>query len=128
MARTKGTTSRSYQRIYRVVRQIPEGFVATYGQVAELAGLPGQARQIGYALHALSDSDEVPWQRVINARGEVSPRAAAGAENLQRAILEQEGVLFDARGRVSLERYGWLERPRTGSGKRQAKSGRPSRE
>ena len=104
--------SRSYERIYRVVRRIPQGRVATYGQVAALAGLPRQARQVGYALHALPDGGDVPWQRVINARGEVSLRATPGAESLQRAILEQEGVVFDLRGRVPLERFGWRPRAR----------------
>ncbi len=97
----------SYERIYRVVRLIPPGKVATYGQVAELAGIPRQARQVGYALHALSEDSGVPWQRVINTRGEVSLRAEPGVEGLQRAVLEQEGVVFDAKGRVSLERYRW---------------------
>lgn len=99
-----------YRRIYRVVRRIPRGAVATYGQVAGLAGLPGQPRQVGYALHALTQGSDVPWQRVINAKGEVSARSTPGVERLQRAVLESEGVLFDARGRVDLGRYQW--RPR----------------
>ena len=96
----------SYARIYRVVRRIPPGKVATYGQVARLAGLPGQARLVGYALHALDD-EAVPWQRVINAKGEISPRAFEGPDQLQRHLLEGEGVAFDPRGRVSLARYRW---------------------
>ena len=99
-------SSETYARIYRVVRRIPQGRVASYGQVARLAGLPGQARLVGYALHALRDGS-VPWQRVINARGEVSPRSFSGAEREQRLLLEDEGVEFDARGRVSLTRYRW---------------------
>ncbi len=99
-----------YRRIYRVVRRIPRGAVATYGQVAGLAGLPGQPRQVGYALHALPRGSDVPWQRIINAKGEVSARSTPGVEGLQRAALESEGVLFDARGRVDLGRYQW--RPR----------------
>jgi methylated-DNA-protein-cysteine methyltransferase-like protein len=101
----------SYQRIYAVVRRIPRGRVATYGQVAALAGLSGHARQVGYALHALPDESRVPWQRVINARGEVSRRAEPGYDRLQRALLEQEGVRFDGHGRVDLDRYRW--RPRS---------------
>lgn len=97
-----------YQRIYAVVERIPRGRVATYGQVAALAGLPGLARQVGYALHALPDGTRVPWHRVINARGEVSRRAEAGWEGFQRHLLEQEGVRFDERDRISLERYRWL--------------------
>ena len=97
-----------WQRIYRVVRRIPEGCVATYGQVAALAGLPRQARQVGYALHALpAGGDGVPWHRVVNARGEVSARSDSEADLLQRALLESEGVVFDAGGRLSLPRYRW---------------------
>ncbi len=96
-----------WQRIYRVVRRIPHGRVASYGLVAQLAGLPRQARQVGYALHALKRGSRVPWQRVINARGEISQRAEPEAERLQRALLESEGVRFDARGRVELARFAW---------------------
>ena len=99
-----------YRRIYRVVRRIPRGSVATYGQIAGLAGIPRQARQVGYALHALRRGSDVPWQRVINAKGEVSERSTPGCEGLQRAALESEGVIFDMRGRVDLGRYQW--RPR----------------
>ncbi len=97
----------TYQRIYDVVRRIPEGRVATYGQVAALAGLPGHARQVGYALHALDDGANVPWQRVINARGEVSQRSTPGWEGFQRHLLEEEGVVFNVSGRVDLQRFRW---------------------
>ncbi len=93
-----------------MVRRIPRGRVATYGQIAELAGLPGQARQVGYALYALEDDDNGPWHRVINARGQVSLRSLPGWERLQREILEGEGVRFDRRDRVALDSYRW--RPR----------------
>lgn len=89
-----------------MVRAIPAGRVATYGQIATLAGLPGHARQVGYALYALSD-DDVPWHRVINARGEISRRSDPGPEPLQRVMLESEGVVFDEHGRVDLRRFGW---------------------
>ena len=102
-----------YQRIYAVVRRIPRGRVATYGQVAELAGLDGHARQVGYALHALPD-DSIPWHRVINARGEISPRSAGDSHELQRHLLEAEGVEFNVTGRIPLERYVW----RTGAQRR----------
>ena len=104
----------SYERIYAVVRRIPRGRVATYGQVAALAGLAGHARQVGYALHALSDGRSTPWHRVINAQGHVSTRSQFGGELQQRFMLEAEGVQFDARGRVSLQRFGW--RPQGGTG------------
>lgn len=105
----------TYGRIYAVVQKIPRGRVATYGQVAQLAGLAGQPRQVGYALHALDDESGVPWHRVINARGEVSPRALPGWDQVQRQMLEHEGVIFDSRGRVSLGRYRWRPRARGGS-------------
>src|SRR5918911_3839621 len=101
----------SYARIYDIVRRIPLGRVATYGQIASLAGLAGQARQVGYALHALPASTTVPWHRVINARGEVSARAERGSELTQRFLLQREGVRFNARGRTDLARFGWRPRP-----------------
>jgi methylated-DNA-protein-cysteine methyltransferase related protein len=81
--------------------------VATYGQVAELAALPGHARQVGYALHALPDGSAVPWHRVVNAQGAVSLRTVAGHDLEQRLRLEAEGVEFNARGRIVLARYRW---------------------
>ena len=92
------------EEVYAVVREIPRGKVASYGEVARAAGYPNHARQVGYALSAPPEGSDVPWQRVINARGEVSPRP--NAEH-QRALLEQEGVEFDARGRVDWSRFGW---------------------
>lgn len=97
----------NYARIHAVVRRIPRGRVANYGQVAIVAGLPGHARQVGYALHAVGPEDDVPWQRVVNAKGEVSPRRMPGWDAVQRVLLEREGVVFDARGRIDLARYGW---------------------
>ncbi|MGD8868478.1 MAG: MGMT family protein [Gemmatimonadales bacterium] len=96
-----------YERIYNVIRRIPRGRVATYGQIARLAGIPGHARQVGYALNALAEDSGVPWHRVINARGEVSKRSEPGDERIQRELLEGEGVRFDGRGRLALDRYGW---------------------
>lgn len=92
------------------MRRIPRGRVATYGQVARLAGLGGQPRLVGYALAALPDDSRVPWHRVVNAQGRVSPRAEPGADALQRALLERERVRFDARGRIDLARHGWKPR------------------
>ena len=100
-----------YERIYSVVRRIPAGRVATYGQVAELAGLSGHARMAGYALHALPEHSTVPWHRVINAQGRLSLRAdGEGGALRQRFRLEEEGVEFDLSGRVSLKRYRWKGR------------------
>lgn len=100
-------TSANYRRIYAVVKRIPKGRVATYGQVAAMADLPGHARQVGYALNALPDDHDVPWQRVINAQGRVSQRADPNDEDRQRALLESEGIEFDTRDRVDLRRFGW---------------------
>ncbi len=102
--------SDSYSRIWAVVRRIPRGRVATYGQIAALAGIPNGARQVGYAMHALPTGSRVPWHRVINARGEVSLRAGGAADRRQRAMLEREGVRFDTAGKVDLARWRW--RPR----------------
>lgn len=104
--------SGDYERVYAVVRRIPRGRVATYGQVAALAGLPGHARRVGYALHALPEGTPVPWYRVVNARGEISTGGGEpGGDLPQRFRLEEEGVEFDERGRIPLERFGW--RPRS---------------
>ncbi|MEO8088835.1 MAG: methylated-DNA--[protein]-cysteine S-methyltransferase [Gemmatimonadales bacterium] len=100
----------SYQRIYRVVRRIPKGRVATYGQVASLAGLAGHARQVGYALHALPRGTIVPWHRVVNAAGRISTRATPGGELVQRILLEREGIPLDARGTVHLDQHRWHPR------------------
>jgi len=97
-------------RIYEVVSRIPSGKVATYGQVATLAGMRGHARQVGYALHDLPDGSDVPWHRVINARGEISLRGVSGSDESQRRRLEAEGVDFEA-GRIDLSRFRWRARP-----------------
>jgi methylated-DNA-protein-cysteine methyltransferase-like protein len=102
--------SDSYARIYTVVAAIPAGKVCSYGQVAEMAEMPRAARQVGYALAALRGKQhQIPWWRVLNAKGEVSVRNEAGErENLQQTLLEAEGVEFDLRGRVDLGVYRWL--------------------
>lgn len=96
----------SYKTIYSIVCQIPFGQVATYGQIARMAGKPGQARQVGYALSALNDS-EVPWHRVINARGTISRRNNSDFETYQRTLLESEGIEFDQNNRILLSQYQW---------------------
>jgi methylated-DNA-protein-cysteine methyltransferase-like protein len=95
-----------YERIYAVVRQIPLGRVATYGQIAEIVG-GCTARMAGYAMAALPFDTDVPWQRVINAQGKVSPRSGGQGGALQRQALEKEGVIFDAQGRVDFDQVGW---------------------
>lgn len=99
-----------YSKFYAVIRRIPPGRVATYGQIAELAGFPGHARQVGYALFALTPSTTVPWQRVINAAGRISLKPLTGGIS-QRLLLEKEGIRF-AGDRVSLRAFGWRPRAR----------------
>jgi methylated-DNA-protein-cysteine methyltransferase-like protein len=110
-AHLRRRASERYRRIWAVVRRIPRGRVATYGQVATLAGIPRHARMVGYALHALPEGSTVPWHRVINAAGAVSLRGEPGYDRLQRALLEGEGIRFDVEGRVALARYRWRPRP-----------------
>ena len=99
-----------FDTYYEVVRRVPPGTVVTYGQVAVMAGLPGRARQVGYAMAALSDTSDVPWHRVVNARGEISTRSGGSTfEAIQRALLEAEGVRFSEAGRIDLGRFRWDE-------------------
>lgn len=94
-----------YARIYLSVRRIPYGHVATYGQIARLAGFGGHARLVGYALHALPSKSGVPWHRVVNARGGIS--LPGGAQAAQRRLLKREGIRFNSSGRIDLATYGW---------------------
>ena len=97
----------TYDMIHRIVSRIPRGRIATYGQIAELAGIPGQARRVGYALSALPNDTPVPWQRVVNAKGEISLRSHSGSESLQKKLLKAEGVRFSDDGRILMERFQW---------------------
>ncbi len=93
-----------------VVCRIPKGWVATYGQVAAMAGLPRRARLVVYVLQHLDPASVVPWHRVVNAKGEVSYTPSRnGSDGVQRRLLEDEGIVFDGRGRFALERYRWLD-------------------
>ena len=95
------------QKFYAVVRRVPRGRVVTYGQVAHMAGLPRHARHVGFALRRLPEGSRLPWHRVVNAQGRVSPRATPGYDDLQRQLLEDEGVELTRDGRIDLERYRW---------------------
>ncbi len=98
----------TYALVFAVVARIPKGRVATYGQVARLAGLPRHARLVGYALHALPEQSRLPWHRVVNAEGRISLRSdGSGHDRLQRVLLEREAVRFNAHGAVSLEQFRW---------------------
>jgi methylated-DNA-protein-cysteine methyltransferase-like protein len=92
-----------------VVKKIPRGKVASYGQVARIAGMERHARLVGYALHALSHDNtrRVPWQRVINAQGYCSIKEPPMAAEIQQRMLEQEGVEFSLKGKVDWKKYGW---------------------
>jgi len=95
-------------RVYALVRKIPKGRVATYGQIATLLGSPRVARQVGYAMAAVDATDEpVPWHRVINAQGRISHRGEVFRAEQQRELLEREGIVFDEDGVVDLKRYRW---------------------
>lgn len=96
-----------HDRIYEVIRRIPRGRVATYGQIADLAGIPGQPRRTGYALSALPPDSGIPWHRVINAQGKISFPPGSAHEKLQRRLLKQEGVVFDSTGRINLSLFEW---------------------
>ncbi|MCX6142301.1 MAG: MGMT family protein [Ignavibacteriales bacterium] len=98
----------SYEMIWEIVRQIPKGRVATYGEVATESGFPGQARLVGYALHSLPQHGGVPWQRVVNAQGRISFPRGSSAYARQRRLLRAEGVIFQGDA-IDLQRFGWLK-------------------
>ena len=97
------------RRIIELIRAIPRGRVASYGQIAVMAGLPNGARQVARLLHSSSRAHRLPWHRVINSAGGVSLAPGSGGE-LQRSLLEHEGVVF-LRGKVNLRRYAWRPTP-----------------
>lgn len=97
----------TFERIYAVVRRIPRGTVATYGQVAFLAGNPRWARVVGYALHANPDPEGIPCYRVVTKDGRTSPAFAFGGADVQRAMLEADGITFTPDGRVDMQKYQW---------------------
>ena len=100
-------TDSRFEQIYGVVRCVPPGKVATYGQIAQLVGMARGARTVGWAMRAIPEGSDVPWQRVINSRGTISFQPGSPGEAVQRALLEAEGVVFDEQGRVDLKVYGW---------------------
>ncbi|MBK8451850.1 MAG: MGMT family protein [Thiofilum sp.] len=108
MLQNAQTTLNYYQQIYAKVRTIPLGKIATYGDIARMVGLPRHARMVGNALHALPLDTDVPWQRVINAQGSISlGKLSADGALHQRLLLEAEGVVFQANGKVNLKVYRW---------------------
>ena len=112
-ARKKSNRGTLYQQIDNMVKRIPEGQLATYGQIAKLVGSCG-ARQVGYAMAALDDDTDVPWHRVINSQGSISTRNGTEGHTLQRIILEDEGIVFNDKGKTNLEIFRWPGPPSEG--------------
>jgi methylated-DNA-protein-cysteine methyltransferase related protein len=96
-----------FARVHQVTRLIPYGQVATYGQIAAIVGDRQAARTVGWALRALQEDSDVPWHRVINAKGRTSARCRGQVAAIQRTLLEQEGIVFDKEGRTNLDAYQW---------------------
>ena len=115
----KDTARTSHARIYAVIARVPRGRVATYGQIAGEAGLPGHARMVGYALSALPEGSRVPWHRIVNAAGRISLRSGSAdgsdrpMDRIQRYLLEKEGVRFGESGVIPLRVFRWrpIQRP-----------------
>lgn len=104
-----------YEEIYAIVRQIPSGKVASYGQIASIVGRCS-AQMIGFALAALVNHpavENVPWQRVINSQGKISPHGFGVGTSMQRALLEEEGVEFGLDNTIDFEKFGWLGNPKS---------------
>jgi len=97
----------AFERIYEIVKQIPPGKVATYGQIAMIAGNPRWSRVVGYALHVNPDADNIPCFRVVNRNGECSGSFAFGGESAQRRLLEDDGVTFFKNGAVDMKKHQW---------------------
>ncbi|MCG3119809.1 MAG: DNA base-flipping protein [bacterium] len=109
-----------FRRVVVIIKKIPRGQVATYGQIAALAGNPRAARQVAWVLHSAADKENLPWQRVINSQGSISLPRYGGYE-LQRALLVKEGVKFDSAERIDLVRFQW--RPKIIKKKKENKPG-----
>jgi methylated-DNA-protein-cysteine methyltransferase-like protein len=100
-----GRDDKLFARIYEVVKQVPRGKVANYGQIAQIVGVGCDARMVGYAMASTPEGGDVPWQRIVNREGKISLPGKGG--EIQRMRLEAEGITFDARGRIDMKRFGW---------------------
>jgi methylated-DNA-protein-cysteine methyltransferase related protein len=108
LSESKAQQNSLYDAIYGLVKQIPVGQVATYGQIAEMLGLYGRARQVGYALFQVPPGSDIPWHRVVNAQGMISRSPMRqGNDDLQRILLEREGIVFDTQEKLNLRHYRW---------------------
>jgi methylated-DNA-protein-cysteine methyltransferase-like protein len=96
-----------FEEVYRIASMVPPGQVATYGQIAAYLGNPRGARTVGWALGSLPAGLDVPWHRVVNSQGRISGPPHGRRASEQRAMLEEEGIVFDATGRIDLDKYGW---------------------
>ncbi len=94
------------QRVKEIIKQIPEGNVATYGQIATYAGNPRASRQVAWILHSSSQKDKLPWHRVINSKGRISLPHAGGYET-QKELLEMEGIVFSKNDKIDFTKYLW---------------------
>jgi methylated-DNA-protein-cysteine methyltransferase-like protein len=104
-----------YEIIYDTVRQIPYGKIASYGQISEIVGRCS-AQMVGFALAALANASEptdVPWQRVVNSQGKISPHGFGVGSGMQRSLLEEEGVEFGLESVIDFEKFGWLGAPKS---------------
>jgi len=107
MSECDDRTTRAAEQVWQVVVMIPRGTVATYGQVASLAGLPGGARRVGRILSQLPHGTRIPWHRVVNASGGISLPPGSVGQRRQRSRLRTEGIVFNKTGRIPLGRFGW---------------------
>lgn len=96
-----------YQRVVDIIKKVPYGKVATYGQIAAYAGNPRAARQVSYILHSSSGKENLPWHRVINSKGGISLRPRHGYE-LQKQLLKKEGIKFTKNDTIDLKKFLWL--------------------
>lgn len=99
-------TTLFYQRVKHIIKRIPKGKVATYGQIAALAGNHRAARQVAWILHSSSEKESLPWHRIVNSQGEISLKPNYGYE-VQEALLRKESIEFDQDGRIDLNEYLW---------------------
>jgi len=96
-----------FEEVYKVVRNIPKGKVATYGQIARILGQPKKSKVVGWALHKNPYFGDVPCHRVVNRNGEISSSFSFGGLMEQRKLLEKEGIIFDVNGKINLYKYLW---------------------
>lgn len=107
MSPTWSPGSENAVAILTMIGQIPYGKVATYGQIARLAGIPRNSRQVGTVLRGLPSETDTPWHRVVNSQGKIAVRGSGDSEQIQKRLLKTEGVEFDDYGRICLAQFGW---------------------